>query len=134
LLNGKKSAKELQYKYFKGIDRCHDAFYENIRNMTKWGNTYNDKRMRKWPVPLVSSEMECSVIFLIPMLRGLKAGAVLTVVTTEPLNKIAENPDLAYELIETPLSKKGIENSIKVALLAITKLEANANLNKKYIE
>lgn len=116
------SAKELNFKYFKGIDRCHDAFYEHIDNMLKWGNFYKDKRMSKWNYPLISSEMECSTVFLVSMLRGLRAGAVLAVNTTEPLNKISENPDLIYELIESDNAKEGIDRAIKVALKAVEKL------------
>lgn len=113
------AAKEKKYPYFQGIDRTHDAFYEHIDNIARWGNFLKDERMKKWPVPLVSSEMECSVIFLVALLRGLKAGAVLSVNTTEPLDSIKNNSEAVYELIETKRSKDGVDKAILVALRAI---------------
>lgn len=117
-------AKKLRYRYFRGIDRCHDAFYEHLDNMLRWGKLYQDKRMGNWNVPLVSSEMECSAVFLIPLLRGLKAGAVLAVNTTEPLTQIVKNPNLAYQLIESPSAHRGVERAIEVALYAAKKISA----------
>ena len=116
------SAKKLGFRYFTGIDRCHDAFYEHLDNMLRWGDIYKDRRMSTWNTPLVSSEMECSTVFLVAMLRGLKAGAVLSVNTTEPLDEIAKNPDLIYELIETPGAKEGVDRAIRVALDAALSL------------
>ena len=116
------SAKELNFSYYKGIDRCHDAFYEHIDNMLKWGKFYEDKRLSNYNYPLISSEMECSAVFLVSMLRGLKAGAVLAVNTTEPLNKIAANPDLVYELIESNDTREGINRAVRVALKTVEKL------------
>ncbi len=118
------SANELGLRYFSGINRSHDAFYEHIDNMLRWGNIFKDKRMSRWNYPLVSSEMECSTVFLVAMLRGLKAAAVLSVNTTEPLDEISKNPDLIYELIESPGAKEGIERAIKVALAAVEKIAA----------
>ncbi|MDQ3014846.1 MAG: nucleoside phosphorylase [bacterium] len=112
------SAKSQNVRYWKGINRTHDAFYEPVQNLSKWGNLINDKRMKGWAFPLVSSEMECSAVFLIPLLRGLKAAAVLCVNTTEPLNLIQENPDLVYELEESSDTSGGIDKAIRVALEA----------------
>lgn len=120
------SAKGLKFTYFTGIDRTHDAFYEHIQNMLRWGGTYQDKRMRGWKTPLVSSEMECSTVFLVAMLRGLRAGCVLSVNTTEPLDEIAQNPDPIYELIETPGAKDGVDRAIRVALGAVERLSGSA--------
>lgn len=120
--NMEDSAKELGFRYFTGIDRTHDAFYEHINNMLRWGEIYKDKRMSKWNAPIVSSEMECSTVLMLAMLRGLKAGCVLSVNTTEPLDEIAENPDLIYELIESPNAKDGIDKAIQVALKTVEKI------------
>lgn len=113
------SAKKLKSTYFSGIVRTHDAFYEHINNMLRWGDLYKDRRMSTWNMPLIGSEMECSVVLLLAMLRGLKAGCVLSVNTTEPLDEIAENPDLIYKLIETSGAKEGVDAAIKVALGAV---------------
>ena len=87
-----------------------------MKNLTKWGDLLEDPRAKNWAYPLVSSEMECSVVFLLPYLRGLKAAAVLCVNTTEPLELIKENPEAVYELEESTDTSQGIENAIKVAL------------------
>jgi uridine phosphorylase len=116
------TAKEKSFVYFTGINRTHDAFYEHLDNMLRWGDIYKDKRMSKWNTPLVSSEMECSTVFLVAMLRGLKCGTILSVNTTEPLDEIAENPDLIYELIESPNAADGIDKAIQVALDTAVKI------------
>ena len=110
------SAKENNIPHHVGINRTHDAFYEHLDNMLRWGNIFKDKRMSTWPSPVVSSEMECSAVFLIAHLRGLKAGAVLAVNTLEPLNKIVEDPDLIYHLEESPDAAKGLDRAIQTAL------------------
>lgn len=119
------SAKNQNLKYFTGIDRTHDAFYEHINNFIKWGEIYLDKRMQNWKYPLVSSEMECSIVFLLPMLRGLKSGCVLAVNTPEPLDEVVKNPDLIYKLDETKPAKSGVDEAIKTALEAIVLLDKN---------
>lgn len=113
-----KSAQTQKVRYWKGINRTHDAFYEPAENLSRWGNLINDKRMKNWAFPLVSSEMECSAVFLVSLLRGLKAAAVLCVNTTEPLNLIQKNPDSIYELEESSNISDGTNNAICVALEA----------------
>lgn len=117
------SAKSQKFKYFTGINRTHDAFYEHINNFTRWGEIYLDKRMKGWKYPLVSSEMECSIALLLPMLRGLRSGCVLAVNTPEPLDEVVKNPDLIYKLDESKPAKSGISEAIKTALEAIVILE-----------
>lgn len=113
------AAKNLKVKYFIGVNRTHDAFYEHIDNILKWANIYNDRRMEKWPYPLISSEMECSTIFLIAALRGIRAGAVLAVNTEEPLDLIAKKSKEIYKLSFSKKVDLGVENAIKTALGAI---------------
>lgn len=102
------SAKSKNYVYWKGINRTHDAFYEPIENFLKLKGS-----------EAISSEMECSAVFLIASLRGLKAAAVLAVNTTEPLDEIEKNPDLVYQLIEDPNAKEGVNRAILTALDSI---------------
>lgn len=115
-------AKSLGAPYITGVNRTHDAFYEPVENLARWGALTEDSRMKNWAYPLVSSEMECSVVFFLAMLRGIKAGAVLSVNTTEPLDEIRKNPDLVYELIESSHAASGIDRAIRIALGAMDKL------------
>lgn len=117
------SAKKQKYTYFTGINRTHDAFYEHINNFIKWGEIYLDERMKTWKYPLVSSEMECAIAFLLPMLRGLKSGCILAVNTPEPLSEVVKDPLSIYKLDERKQAKSGIEEAIKTALEAIVLLE-----------
>ncbi len=99
------SAKSKNYTYWKGINRTHDAFYEPIENFLKLKDS-----------EAISSEMECSAVFLIAKLRGLKSAAVLAVNTTESIDEIEENPDLVYQLIEDPNAKEGVNRAVLTAL------------------
>jgi uridine phosphorylase len=117
------SAEDQKLSFFTGINRTHDAFYEHINNFVKWGEIYLDERMRSWKYPLISSEMECAIVFLLPMLRGLKSGCVLTVNTPEALEEVVKDPNMIYKLDESAPAKSGIEDAIKVALESIVLLE-----------
>ncbi|MFH0806359.1 MAG: nucleoside phosphorylase [Candidatus Brennerbacteria bacterium] len=112
------AAREAKVRYWKGVNRTHDAFYEPVENMLKLLELYPDGRAGEESLPLVSSEMECSAVFVIALLRGLRAGAVLAVNTVEPLNKIKENPAMVYELSAAPEAKDGVRRAIDVALEA----------------
>ncbi|MGH7246168.1 MAG: nucleoside phosphorylase [Candidatus Levyibacteriota bacterium] len=123
------AAKEQKFQCHTGINRSHDAFYEHQDNLLKWAEFYKDKRMQNWDYPLVSSEMECTIVFLIPMLRGLQAGCVLVNVTPEPLSELAKNPDLIYKVDES--SKKiGVNEAIETALRAVEILEGQRKAKK----
>jgi len=111
--------------YFTGINRTHDAFYEHINNFVRWGDIYQDDRMKRWRYPLVSSEMECSVAFLLPMLRGLRAGCILAVNTPEDLQEAIQDPNIIYRLHETASTKSGIEDAVRIALDSIVLLAKN---------
>lgn len=111
-----RASDSLGVKCHTGINRTHDAFYEPLRNLEKWGDTLRDERMNSWAYPLVSSEMECSAVFLISLMRGLKAGAILAVNTEEPLDSPAASSP--YELRNGQCTEKGILNAILVALEA----------------
>lgn len=123
-----KSAKQLKYKYFAGINRTHDAFYGQSLNIKKWGSIYLNQRMKNWEYPLISSEMECAPLFLIGTLRGVKTGAVLAVnANPEPLKEIVQGKfkfDTPASKIRTAEAKKSVERAI------ITALEASLLLRK----
>lgn len=108
------AAKKLGVRYFVGTNRTHDAFYEPLENFIKLEGK-----------GLVSSEMECSAVFLVSQLRKLRAGAVLVVNTPEPPEEVRKNPEIIYKLVDQSKVSEGIENSIKVALEAIKILSSN---------
>ena len=94
-----------------------------MNNLLKWGEIYKDDRMKKWKYPLISSEMECSIALLLPMLRGLQSGCILAVNTPEPLKEIVQDPGKIYKLDESKGVRSGIDEAIKTALEAIVLLE-----------
>lgn len=110
----KNSASCLNFQYFVGVNRTHDAFYEPTENFLRLMDLPEYKKGE-----LVSSEMECSAVFTVARLRGLKAGAVLAVNTSEPLEEISEDPNLVYQLEVSPKAAKGVDNAIQVALMSI---------------
>lgn len=112
-----RAAEDLKLRVFVGINRTHDAFYETTENFVKLADITSKTKM------LVSSEMECSAVFLTAMLRGLKAGAVLVVVTPEPPEDVKNNPSIVYDLVDEKRVKEGVNNAIKLVLRAIEVLE-----------
>ena len=116
------SARKLNFRYFVGMNRTHDAFYGQARNLKRWGAIYLDPRLKTWSYPLISSEMECAPLFLISFLRGVKAGAVLAVNSyPEDLKDIVLNKQkfsTPNAKISTEEAKKSIERAIQTALNA----------------
>jgi len=116
------SASKLGYKFFKGINRTHDAYYGQSSNLKRWGSIYLNKRMKDWPYPLLSSEMECAPLFLISLLRGVRAGAVLAVnANPEPLKEIMEGTfdfDTPISKIRSQEAKASTDRAIRTALEA----------------
>lgn len=107
-----KVAEKMGIKYFTGINRAHDAFYEPTENLVKLAGQ-----------GFISSEMECSAIFMLSKLRNLKAGAILVVNTPEPPEEVEKDPSIAYRLVDKKKVQKGIDTSIKIALETIRILE-----------
>ncbi len=68
---------------------------------------------------MVSSEMECSAVFLVSKLRNIKAGAVLVVNTPEHPEEVLKNPDMIFTLVEEKKVQEGTVNGIKIALGAL---------------
>jgi len=106
------AAKNLGIKYYAGINRTHDAFYEPIENFVKLAGK-----------GMISSEMECSAVFLVSRMRGIRAGAVLVVNTPEPPEEVRKNPGIIYELVDRKKVEQGTENAIKIALEAVKLME-----------
>ncbi len=121
------SVKNLGFRYYVGINRTHDAFYGQSKNIKQWGSIYTNPRMKNWAYPLLSSEMECAPLFLIGTLRGVKTGAVLAVnANPEPLKELIEGKfkfDIPVSKIQTKEAKASIDKAIKTALEASLLLE-----------
>ncbi len=115
-----RSAKDLNIRYYVGINRTHDAFYGQSKNIKQWGSIYLNERMKNWAYPLLSSEMECAPLFLIGLLRGVKTGAVLAVnANPEPLKEIMEGKfkfDIPESKIITKEAKTATDRAIRTAL------------------
>jgi uridine phosphorylase len=126
------SAREQNFTYFTGINRTHDAFYGQSKNIKQWGSIYLNPRMKDWAYPLVSSEMECAPLFLIGTLRGVKTGAVLAVnANPEPLKEIMLGKfkfDTPASKIKTDEAKKSVDRCIRTALEAAIQLSKRSKL------
>ena len=82
--------------------------------------------MKDWSYPLLSSEMEAAPLFLIALMRGVKAGAVLAVnANPEPLGEITLGKiDFSAPATEAdPIkAKKAEERAIITALEALVQV------------
>ena len=110
-----KIAKQKKVRFFVGINRTHDVFYEPIENFTKLADI-NSKR-------LVSSEMECSAVFLVSDLRNIKSGAILVINTPEPPAEVKVDPSIVYKLADEEAVKVGMDNAVEITLEAIRLLQ-----------
>lgn len=130
-----KAAKTNRFQYFVGMNRTHDGYYGQSKNIKVWGSPYIDPRMKTWPYPLLSSEMECAPLFLIGFLRGIQTGAVLAVNSyPEDLREIItgrQSFSTPNSKIFTNEAKKSVDRAILTALDALVLL-ANNKYNTSY--
>lgn len=107
------SAKLQQANYFLGINRSHDAFYGNINGKLKWRESFQNLKLKDSPI--ISSDMETSIIYVLAALRQVKAGAILSVnAKSEPLLAgLVKDPVVA---LSERLTKKTIKQAIQIAL------------------
>ncbi len=106
------TAEKLSIKYFTGVNRTHDAFYEPTKNFTKLSGK-----------KLITSEMECSAVFFVSKLRNIRSGAVLIVNTPEQPEEVAKDPSILYRLIDEKKVRLGKDNAVKIALETIRYLK-----------
>lgn len=125
------AAKEKNYRYYVGINRTHDAFYGQAKNIKTWGSPYLDLRMKSWNYPLLSSEMESSALFIIALMRGVMAGGVLAVNSyPEPLKEIVQGKEffsVPNTKILTEEAEKSVDRAIQTALNAVVLLNTYEN-------
>lgn len=127
------AAKKNAYRYAIGINRTHDAFYGQSRNIKAWGSPFTDLRMKTWDYPVISSEMEASALFIIALMRGVRAGAVLAVNSyPEPLKEIAigkQSFTTPNTKINTKEAEKSVDRTIQTALDALVLLGNGGDKN-----
>lgn len=110
------SARDLGVIPFLGINRTHDSFYEPLDNFIQ---------LKKFGNSLISSEMECSAVFLTAMLRNRKAGAILVVNTPECPEEIEKDPNAIYKLADVKKIEENMEKAIKIVLNTIYNIAQN---------
>jgi uridine phosphorylase len=120
----RQSAKKNNSKYIIGINRTHDSFYGNQDSIKKWGNYLLDQQWKKFDTPIVSSDMECSAIFVIATLRGVKAGSILLVnANPESLkDRLRNKKQKVITEANKRESEKNIRRMIKVVLDCVSNM------------
>ncbi len=119
------TAEELTLLAFVGINRTHDAYYGSSNGRQRWAQTLDSVRVSMIRQPILSSEMECAVLFLIASLRGIRSGAVLAVnAPPEPL-LTTENVDYTPAMKSEDTSAEEAETrSIELVLKALPRLSS----------
>lgn len=118
------SAEKENAKYFVGINRTHDAFYGDQKSITKWGEYLISARWKNSDTPILSSEMESSVLFVIASMRNVKAGAIFAVnADPEPLNERVLGKKIETKTENSKdITEEAVKKMIRIALEAITVL------------
>lgn len=125
----KKSSKEFNKNTFVGINRTHDAFYGSQNAITKWGEYLLDEKWENYDTPIISSDMECSALFVIASLKRVKAGAIL-LANAEPEPLIDRLNKNKQEIVTESSEEKTKEDSkkmISVTFQAIEFLNSETN-------
>jgi len=116
------AAEKSQKKIIIGTNRTHDAYYESGENFLKSIRSFGSAADK-----LISTDLECSVLFKISQTKGLSAGAILAVNKIKDIGEITKNPD---KILEAPIAKNpdiGLEDAVLVAHKAIEILNNGNN-------
>ena len=106
-----KTAKKYNINVHRGIVWTHDALFMESKNRVEfWRST-----------GAISTEMECSAVFTVGKLRGLKAGAILAV----DGNLIKKKQ---FGATGSKVLAEAIEKEIQIALDAAVELEKSKNV------
>jgi len=98
------AARRVKAKYHVGLALSKDAFYSEEPEMVPLGEQAA-KRWKLWRrANVLATEMECSTIYTLCGIRGLRGGAVLAIIG--PIGKIVD-------------SHAGIDEAISVAIEAV---------------
>lgn len=121
----KKASEKNNKNTYVGINRTHDAFYGNKDAITKWGRYLLDKKWQSYDSQIISSDMECSALFVIATLKGSKAGAILLAnANPEPLiDRIKGKKQKVVTETSQQRTEENMKKMIKVVLEAIDVLD-----------
>lgn len=97
-------ANEEKIEFHIGLVCTSDAFYKEKEDALSWSKKN-----------ILAFEMECAAVFALSYIKGVKAGAILAVT-----GNIIEGT----QVLDNPLTRKAIEDEIKVALEAIIACES----------
>jgi len=128
IINALKKSSDVNNKNsFVGINRTHDAFYGSQNSITKWGEYLFDEKWKNYDTPILSSDMECSALFVVALLKGAKAGAILLAnANPEPLiERLNKNKQEVITELDQKKTKGYSKKLIKVTLEAIEILSKN---------
>lgn len=112
-------------KIYYGINRTHDAFYGDNKSNIKWGEYLLQKNWKNYDTPILSSEMECSALFIISTLKNVKAAAILAVnANPESLKEKMYNKNITIKTEKNKITTKKILNkTILIALETLNRID-----------
>lgn len=122
----KKSSDKENKNSFIGINRTHDAFYGSQNAITKWGQYLLDKKWQGYDSPIISSDMECSALFVVASLKQAQAGAILLAnANPEPLiDRIKGKKQKVVTESNQKTTEDNMKKMIQIALEAIKILDS----------
>lgn len=117
----REAARQSRTTNFCGINRTHDAFYGSEESITKWGRYLLDERWKNLDTPILSSDMETSILYVLSGLCGIKAGCVLAVnADPEPLkDRLQGVSQSVITESSRDMTRQVVEQAIRVALDAM---------------
>lgn len=122
----RKNSETNKIKSFIGINRTHDAFYGNQASIIKWGRYLLDEQWKNYDTPILSSDMESAVLFVVASLRGVKAGAILLAnANPEPLiERLKGEKQKVVTESRKEKTEKDMQKMIRVALETIKEMSS----------
>jgi len=115
----RQQAKDLNIPVSTGINRTHDAYYGPSNSQKIWADRFTACRVSMQQQPIISSDMECSILYTLASIRGVKAGCVLAVnAQPEPLT-VEESGTYVPVMKSSELNAQQAEdNAITLALMS----------------
>jgi len=109
--------RESETPFHQGLVESKDSFYGEVHPDSM---PLRNRLLERWNVMreagVLATEMECAALFAVALVRGLRAGAVLKVLTS-----VGEHPGSAEEAHQIPKGMP-LDDLIEVAVAALAKL------------